>query len=157
ATPMHSQDKGAASTVGWLWYDGSKSSYMIGGSYFSKSGFMCMPRTPPPEYRQGESNVVWAAIYNQFFTLVLMPHDPALRVIARQVDLPRPSPEDLKENPQLMRTPEGFETTLVYPALTLAPDQIAQKQFLIYAGPKEYQTLARLASQFNNDLDQAMG
>jgi YidC/Oxa1 family membrane protein insertase len=77
-------------------------------------------------------------------------------VVARKVDLPRPGLDDLRENPQLVKTPEGYETTLVYPAVTLAPDQVVQKQFTIYAGPKEYQTLARLAAQFNNELDAVM-
>jgi YidC/Oxa1 family membrane protein insertase len=156
AAPMHSLDKGAPQTVGLMWYDGQKTANMVGASYFSSSGFMCTPKTPPAEYRQGQSNVVWAAVYNQFFTLVLMPRDPAGQVVARKVDLPRPGLDDLRENPQLVKTPEGYETTLVYPAVTLAPDQVVQKQFTIYAGPKEYQTLARLAAQFNNELDAVM-
>jgi Preprotein translocase subunit YidC len=77
-------------------------------------------------------------------------------VVARKVDLPRPGLDDLRENSQLVKTPEGYETTLVYPALTLGPDQVVQKQFSIYAGPKEYQTLARLAAQFNNEIDAVM-
>ena len=45
---------------------------------------------------------------------------------------------------------------MTYPALTLAPHQTFERQIALYAGPKEYQTLARIGNQFNNNLDLVM-
>ena len=115
-----------------------------------------MPRTAPTEYREGQTNVVWAAVYNQYFTLAVMAKDPALQIVARKVDLPRPTADDLADNSQMVKLPEAYETRLVYPALTLATNQVVQKEFSLYAGPKEYQTLSRIAARFNNNLDAIM-
>lgn len=155
ATPMNAQDRGTY-YIGLMWYNGEKTASILGGSYFSSSGFMCMPRTPPTEYREGQTNVSWAAVYNQYFTLAVMAKEPALQVVARRVDLPRPDVDDLADNPQTVRLPEAYETRLVYPALTLATNQVVQKEFSLYAGPKEYQTLSRIAAKYNNNLDAVM-
>ena len=52
--------------------------------------------------------------------------------------------------------PQGYATAMVYPALTLAPDQIFERKIALYTGPKEYSTLARIAFRFNNNLDLVM-
>src|SRR5690242_19703934 len=39
----------------------------------------------------------------------------------------------------------------------LGPNEILGRSFTIYAGPKEYQTINRVALQFNNSLDAVMG
>lgn len=154
ATPMGPDDDGSA--VGLMWYDGRKSQE-IGASHFSPHGFMCMPRTPPIEYRGGNSNVVWAAAHNQFFALAAMPAAPAWQVITRPVALPRPTGEDLKNGGRINRTPTGYETVLLYPATTLAAGQSLEQHVFVFAGPKEYRTLARLATQFENNVDAIMG
>jgi len=51
----------------------------------------------------------------------------------------------------------GFEAGLVYPALTLAPHQAILRQAAIFAGPKEYRTLATVSATFNNGVDTIMG
>jgi YidC/Oxa1 family membrane protein insertase len=152
---MNFYDNGAR-TVGFMWYDGNKTHDTIGSSYFSGHGFMCMPKTPPTEFQAGENNVVWAAMNNQFFTLALMPHDPAAKLVAHEISLPSPPAEELENNSRLVRFPKGYEATLVYPALKLAPKQAVQRHFNLYAGPKEYKTLARIGDRFNNKLDAVM-
>lgn len=150
ATPMNPDDRGTF-YIGMMWSDGQKAYDTIGSSHFSSRGFACMPRTPPTEYRAGQTNVAWAAVHNQFFALAVVPHDTAAAVVMRQVDLPRLDGDEVQ-----MYSSNGYTASFVYPALTLATNQIVQRQFVLFAGPKEYRTLARVASELNNNLDAIM-
>jgi YidC/Oxa1 family membrane protein insertase len=152
ATPMSPSDKGDA--VGVQWYNGSKADH-IAEPWFANRFLGCFPGTPRTEYRAGASNVVWVAPHNQFFTLIAMPSQPGQEVVTRMIDLPRPAPEDggVTNRP----APKGYETALVYPPLLLQTNQSVQRQIYLFAGPKEYRTLARIASRFNNNADIAMG
>jgi YidC/Oxa1 family membrane protein insertase len=154
ATPMDARDNNSM-TIGVLWYNGTKTED-IGASYFSSHGFACVPRIPPTEYRGGASNVVWVAAHNQFFALALMPPQPAQQVVIRKVDLPRPTGEEARMVATNAAQPEGYEAALVYPALTLGPSQSLERQFALFAGPKEYQTLARISATLNNNIDLVM-
>jgi len=155
ATPMNAQDKGTA--VGLMWYDGAKSRNEAGASYFSATGFACTPRVPPPEYRAGSNNVVWAAVHNQYFALAVMPAEPAAQVVMRRMDLPKPSDEEARNDSRVVKAPEGYPAALVYPAHTLAPHESIERQLAVYAGPKEYRTLATVAASLNNNADALMG
>lgn len=155
ATPMNPQDKGTV--VGVMWYDGTKPQDVIGGSYFSSRGFACTPRVPPSEYRGGSNNVVWVAPHNQFFALAVMPQERAGQVLIRPVVLPRPTEEEARSDTRIVREPMGYEAGLVYPALTLSGHQAILRQAAIFAGPKEYRTLATIAATFNNGVDAIMG
>jgi len=155
ATPLGANDQ--ATTVGTVWYNGAKTAE-VGASFFSSSGFMCIPKVPPAEYRGGESNVAWAAVHNQFFTLAAMPQQPANAVVVQKIHLPR----DAVVNPAQTSTantppPEGFFTALVYPSLILAPGQSVERTIHLFAGPKEYKTLAKIGARFNNNIDLVMG
>lgn len=153
ATPMSAQDDGVL--VGISWYDG-KAMQSVSGSHFSSSGVMCTPRIPPREYRAGQSNVVWAAVHNQFFTLVAMPTEPAGEVVTRTNILPAfPVSPAMKSAP--VRPVTGFQTALVYPQATLAAKENFERRIFLFAGPKEYQTLARIGTRFQNNLDQVLG
>jgi YidC/Oxa1 family membrane protein insertase len=155
ATPMNAQDKGTA--VGVMWYNGNKAQDTLGASYFSSRGVACTPRVPPAEYRGGASNVFWAAAHNQFFALVVMPHDPADQIVMRKIDLPRPTLEEVRQDTRVIAEPVGYTAALVYPAITLAPNQTLQREVALYAGPKEYRTLATISAGFNNNVDLVMG
>jgi YidC/Oxa1 family membrane protein insertase len=154
ATPMDVDDSTFPIYGGTMWFDGA-TEQQIGLSYFSTNTtvLFVFPHTPKTEYREGTSNVVWAAVYNQFFTLLAMPTTPAAQVIARPVILP-PFP-DVEPVPG-MPLPEGIQTALVYPAQTLGTNQTIERQINFYAGPKEYRTLARIDKQFQNHADLAM-
>jgi YidC/Oxa1 family membrane protein insertase len=155
ATPMGPRDDGSA--VGVIWHNGAKIGGDIGtASYFSPKGFMCMPKVPPLEYRGGESNVYWAAAHNQFFALALMPPQPAQSLVVRRLDLPRPTGEEAQYVSASGPPPQGYEAALVYPPLTLTNSQTIERHFNIYAGPKEYRTLASIGDRLNNNLDQVM-
>jgi YidC/Oxa1 family membrane protein insertase len=155
ATPMNAQDSGQA--VGFMWFNGEKAADTVGASFFSARGIACTPRVPPAEFRAGQSNVVWAAVHNQFFALVAMPQDPALQVVSRPLTLPRYTGEEAELVATNAAAPRGYETALVYPALVLPPGGSAQRQIVLFAGPKEYRTLAGIAARFNNRLDAVMG
>jgi YidC/Oxa1 family membrane protein insertase len=154
ATPMSPEDNGFAE--GMMWYNGANSQE-IGASWFANRTLGCLPGTPRSEYRAGQTNVVWAAVHNQFFALVVMPQEPAADTVARKVELPPPSEEEIRTTPRVNQTPQGYETTLVYPALTLATNQTVERKFTVFAGPKEYRTLADIAARFNNNVDFVMG
>ena len=150
ATPMNPDDRGVY-YIGMMWSDGERVRDTVGSSYFSSRGFACMPRTPPAEFRAGQTNVAWAAVHNQFFALVVVPHDPASEVVMRPWALP---PRASEETP--MYSSNGYTAALVYPPVTITNNQSLQRQFVLYAGPKEYRTLARVASELNNNLDAVM-
>jgi YidC/Oxa1 family membrane protein insertase len=155
ATPMGPRDNGQA--VGALIYDGSKTEDP-GTSYFSPSGFLgCVRRLPPTDYRSPSTNVLWMVAHNQFFALAAMPRKPAVGAVVRPVPLPRATGDEASlvatNAPQQL----GFEAALIYPELKLTPGQAVQREFVIFAGPKEYQTLARIADQFGNNVDLVMG
>jgi len=152
ATPMGPDDDGSA--VGLMWFNGAKNEDISAG-WFANRTLGCFPGTPRSVYSAGQSNVVWASAHNQFFALVAMPRQPAQQVVARQIDLPRPADGDPRA--QAHPAPKGYVTTLVYPATTLAPGQALERQMFLFAGPKEYRTLARVAAEFGNGVDAVMG
>ena len=154
ATPMSPLDKGEA--VGVLWYNGAKTEDASGATYFASGG--CRQRVAPLEYRAGASNVLWVAAHNQFFALAAMlpTNQPGQALIVRRIDLPRLTGEDARLVAPNAPPPQGYEAALVHPALTLAPNQTVTNQVFFYAGPKEYQTLARISDRFNNNLDLVM-
>jgi YidC/Oxa1 family membrane protein insertase len=152
ATPIGPRDDG--SVVGVMWYNGSKSQDVAGAGYFSTHGFACMPRSAPEEYKGGASNVVWAAVHNQFFALAVMPTNPALAITVRRIELPKATGEDaLLAGTNIQR---GFEALLSFPSITVSSTQPYEQTVFIYAGPKEYQTVAKISDSFNNNLDQIM-
>jgi YidC/Oxa1 family membrane protein insertase len=151
AAPLGPRDKGEA--VGVLWYNGAKTEDLGGSSYFSGG---CRQPVPPLEYRGGASNVVWVAAHNQFFALAAMPQQPAQGLVIHRINLPRPTGEAAELVATNAPTPQGYAAAMTYPALILAPNQIFERQIALYAGPKEYQTLARIGNQFNNNLDLVM-
>lgn len=154
ATPMNREDSGMA--VGAFWYDGNKK-HEAGASYFSTTTMGCFPRTPPAEYRAGNSNVVWASVQNQFFALAAMPQVPAQSVVVQKVDLTRLTDDDDGPQDKTARPPAGYIAAMSYPAATLAPGTAQERTIHIFAGPKEYQTLARIGTRFQNNIDLVMG
>ena len=151
AAPLGPRDKGLA--VGVMWYNGTKTTEVGGSSYFSGG---CRQAVPPLEYQGGASNVVWVATHNQFFTLAAMPPQPAQGLVIRRLFLPRPTGEAALLVATNAAPPQGYAAAMVYPGLTLAPHQSIERPIALYAGPKEYKTLARIANQFNNNFDLVM-
>ena len=155
--PEHSWSVGTASSVsplddptvmGAFWYNGQKRE-PVAPSWFENRSF-CMAGVPRLLYSAGDGNVQWVAVHNQFFAVAALTssNQPASKVLVRRLDLPQlPTPRG-KSAP-----PFGYEASLAYPAASLPAGQILERQFTLYAGPKEYKTLSRLGG----NLDGIMG
>lgn len=152
ATPINRLDTGQY--LGVQTFDGS-SSTSINEPWFANHfmGCGCLPGTPRTEYLSpGMSNLVWGAVHNQFFTIIAAPEQPPLRLVARRIDLPPPSEEERAAEPKAVLKPFGYQTAFVYPPTSLPAGSVAEWRFEVFAGPKEYNTLARLGK----GRDQAM-
>jgi YidC/Oxa1 family membrane protein insertase len=149
ATPMGPDDAGLY--LGAMWCDGTNSPQDCAVSYFSPSTttFFVFPRTPKTVYQEGTGNVAWAAVHNQFFTLMAMPKEPAQQLVAVPVKLPVLTATQ-------SAPPEGVQAALLYSAQTLPAGQTVERNITLYAGPKEYRTLALIGDQFNNHADLVM-
>jgi YidC/Oxa1 family membrane protein insertase len=154
ATPMNAQDNNGQA-VGVLWYNGAGTED-INEPWFANRSLGCIPGTPRTEYHGGSSNVMWVATHNQFFALAAMPKQPARDVAAWKIILPRPTGEEAALVATNALPPAGYEAAISYPAATLAPGQTLDHQIHLFAGPKEYQTLARIGDRFNNNIDLVM-
>ncbi|HMJ66371.1 MAG TPA: membrane protein insertase YidC [Candidatus Binatia bacterium] len=142
---------------GVYWYDSvTKKRKQVDQGYFANKFLGCISVSAPlTEYRQ-QAPVGWAAAYDQFFTLALMPKEPAPEVLVIQTNLPPPTTEELAANPKALAKPFGFQTSLVYPATVLTNNQVLEHHYDLYAGPKEYQTLVRIGAQLKNKIDLVM-
>ncbi len=152
ATPMDVDDLTFQAFGGAMWFDGTNLQ-TIPTSYFSPATTVLgiFPRTPKTEFRGGNGNVVWAAAYNQFFTLLAMSksNQPAWQIMADPVTLG-------ETNGQAGMPLSGIETAMVYPAENLAADQVVMREINLYAGPKEFRNLVKLGDQFHNRADLVM-
>ena len=156
ATPIGPRDN--AVLMAMEWYDGAKAQ-SVGEPWFANRTLGCFPGTPRTEYLNGNSNVVWAAVHNQFFTMVVIPptNAPAPQVAVRRTALPPPDAPEIANDPKAITNQFGFQTAFLYPPLTLAPNAAVERRFDVFAGPKEYKTLDRLAAEFRNNVDLVMG
>lgn len=143
--------------LGVYWYNhAEKKDQHVDQGYFANRTLGCFSlKAPLTEYRQA-APVAWAAAHDQFFTLALMPKEPAPELLILQTNLPPPTAEERAANPKALAKPFGFQTSLNYPAAIVAPNQPLERHFDLYAGPKEYQTLVRIASRLKNRIDLVM-
>ncbi len=153
ATPINRRDNGQL--LGMQWYDGQRAQF-ISDPWFANRTLGCFPGTPRDEYRSpGESNVVWAATHNQFFVMIAAAQTNAAQVVARKIPLPAPSAEEVAEDRRVVARPYGFQAAFLYPAASVAPGQSLEWKLDVFAGPKEYNTLAKLS--LNQDLAMQFG
>ena len=153
ATPLNPQDD--EESVGFHWWNGNKFKGAT-QSQFSKGGFACIPGTPLTEHRPDETNIVWATVHNQFFVLALMPQVPATELYAVKYDLPPPTKEERAADPSVKAKQFAFRVNITQSATNLPPNQALERQFTIYAGPKEYRTLERIGVDLKNELEHVM-
>ena len=149
ATPMGRRNE--STYLGLEWFNGD-SSTKITEQWFANRALGCGPGNPRTYYRAGLSNVAWAAVQNQFFTMIAVPSTPAGEVVAHRILLPPPTREEMSTDPSAFATPFGYQTALVLPAGTLAPAQSVEYHYDLFAGPKEYKTLQKLPG----DIDRVM-
>jgi YidC/Oxa1 family membrane protein insertase len=140
ATPMSVTDDGLL--VGVMHYNGAKAS-AVAESWFANRTLGCFPGTPRTEFISPGTNIVWAAVHNQFFTMIAQPAGGAPNIVSRRVPLPKPTAADINANSRATREPVGYQTAFLYPATVLAAGASLERAVDFYAGPKEYNTLSR--------------
>jgi len=136
--------------VGVYWYNGAKLEN-IQSSWFANSTLGCIPGKPHDQYLGGTNNVVWTAVHSQFFTLATIPESNAPALQIDPVQLP---PNDPKDTPAMTN---GFQTALVYPPSVIASGASVERHYTLYAGPKDFDRLSKMAQKMNNNLDLIMG
>jgi YidC/Oxa1 family membrane protein insertase len=144
ATPMGPRDD--MSVMGVFWYNGQKPEH-IEHSWFNDGGGWFKKSAPRLSYASGPNRILWAAAHNQFFTLSLVATNTNSyggHFMAHRIDLPKPTASEIAFDSKVIRDPHGIEALVGYPAVTLAPGQALERQFTIYAGPKQEKLLARL-------------
>ncbi len=150
AAPMEAHE--ASDTQGVYWFDGDKAQH-VDPHWFANKTLGCIPGTPRTEYTGGTTNVVWTGVHNRFFALITIPETPAPAMIARNYPLPSPSPAAIQNDSRLNRQPELQQAAFLFPESVLAPGQVVERRFQVYAGPKEYFTLSRLEPQLDLVMD----
>ncbi len=143
AAPLHPGEN--AMYRGLYTYDGDDSEH-IGESWFANRFLGCFPGTPRAAYLGETTNTVWAAVHNQFFATIVIPRDRSGRVYARHITLPSTNGPARNPNP-------GFQAALLYPAEEIPARQERVREFDLYIGPKEYNTVSSLG----NNTDVVMG
>jgi YidC/Oxa1 family membrane protein insertase len=152
ATPIGPLDDPSA--MGAFWYNGVKAQN-IKQAWFANRTLGCIPGTPRTIYEEGADNVVWAAVHNQFFTLAVIPSNPAPQVVIHPISIPLPEMVGLTNSTSRMLT-NGLELAFSYPGSVLQPHQSLSDAYTFYAGPKKYDRLAEIGDRMNNHLDLIM-
>ena len=152
AAPMDVDDSSFSTYGGAMWCDGTTA---LNEPLTLFSGGGCNRSAPKSQLLAGSGNVYWAAAHNQFFALLLLTrtNEPAQQMVARTVMLPRFQNVGVVTNSP---APQGIQTALVYPSGTLTANAALERNFVLFAGPKEYRTLARVGEEFNTHPDQVM-
>lgn len=151
ATPMDLHDM--AEVQGAYWFNGEKAE-QISKPWFSNATLGCSTiSTPRIEFAGGNSNVVWAAVHNQFFALIAQPDQSPAGVRVVDIPLPAPSPSEVAADGRLNPQPHAYHTSLTYPAQTLQPGEKVIRKHTIYAGPKEYSQLKSSEKQIDLVMD----
>lgn len=151
ATPMDRHDM--AEVQGAYWFNGEKAE-QINRPWFANATLGCSTiSTPRTEFSGGASNVVWAAVHNQFFALIVQPDVTPAGVRVVDLALPKPNPAELAADGRLNPSPHAYHTSLTYPAQTLKPGEVVARRHSIYAGPKEYRQLKTSEKQLDLVMD----
>ena len=151
ATPMDRHDP--AEVQGAYWFDGTKAE-QIHRAWFANATLGCSTiSTPRTEFSGGNSNVVWAAVHNQFFALIAQPDRSPTGVRVLDLPLPKPSPAERNADGRLNADPHAYHTSFTYAAETLKPGQKWVRRHTIYAGPKEYRQLKTSEKQLDLVMD----
>jgi YidC/Oxa1 family membrane protein insertase len=154
ATPLTAHDDGTK--MGFMWFNGTKSE-IVREDWFANRALGCIPSTPRRDYLGPVSATnAWAAVFNQFYTMIAMPNHVAQQVVSHRLELPPPSRETLAQDPKAVAAPFAYQTAFAYPATVIAPGAKLERQVTYFIGPKEYNNLARLGSAFQNGIDRIM-
>jgi len=140
--------------MGVFVYDGVKKLNQP-ATWFDNRTMGCGPANPREKFETGERKVIWAAAHNQFFALAVAPREPAGGLVSWRRELLPHSTDDAAHSPAAAVT-HGFENHLTYRGAVLDAGGTLTREFDLYAGPKELQTLTKLGAQQKNNLDYIM-
>ncbi len=149
ATPINHNDRGDLMNV--FWYNGNDLE-TIGESWFANRTLGCSVSQRRTLYTGGDgmTNVAWVACANRFFAIATVPVNGAAKVAVHEIPL-----NNVPENLGKKGIHQGFQASILYPTTILKPSDVISYDYDIYAGPKEYKTLAKLG--ISNNLDLIMG
>jgi YidC/Oxa1 family membrane protein insertase len=140
AQPMHSNDRSTYTTFGW---DSEGKFQSINVDWFNPQSFFWVFQTSTGHdiYSATGAQISWASVADQYFATVLQSKDKsATQVWARR---------DPLSNDPSQRLAFSIQGALGFPAFTLQPGETKTKEFVIFAGPKEYSRLSKLGDDLN--------
>jgi YidC/Oxa1 family membrane protein insertase len=135
AEPIHRSDRIYATQFDW-YRDGKFNSIAV--NYFDPGKLFGLFQTSGPKdvYSATADKILWAAVSNQYFATILAPQETdGTQVWAIPVNLPA------EDGEQPIRAIQG---AIEIPAFTLPSGESKTVSFNIYAGPKEFDRLAKL-------------
>jgi YidC/Oxa1 family membrane protein insertase len=135
AEPIHRSDRIYATQFDW-YRDGKFNSIAV--NYFDPGKLFGLFQTSGPKdvYSATADKILWAAVSNQYFATILTPQETeGKQVWAIPVNLPT------EDGQQPIRAIQG---AIEIPAFTLSSGESKTVNFNIYAGPKEFDRLAKL-------------
>jgi YidC/Oxa1 family membrane protein insertase len=132
AQPIHANDRSTYTTFGW---DRDSKYQQINVDWFGPSSFLFFFQTSAGHdiYSATGDQISWAAVTDQYFTTILQSKDKS----AGQVWAKR---DPLLNNPKAW----SIDGALGFPGFNLQPGETKVKEFVVYAGPKEYSRLSKL-------------
>ena len=135
AEPIHRTDRIFATQFDW-YRDGKFNSIAV--NYFDPGKLLGLFQTSGPRdvYSATADKILWAAVSNQYFATILAPQDTdGTQVWATPVNFPT------NDGQPPIRAIQG---AMEIPAFTLPSGEAKTVAFNIYAGPKEFNRLAKL-------------
>ncbi len=152
ATPMDARDD--MLMMGAFWFDGAKAHH-VDHAYFEGTGGCVRKKTLRYERVSDPSRIYWGAVHNQFFTIAVVAatNSVASQFMGLRIDLPPPTAQEIAADSKVAREPHGIEGVMSYPAVTLVTNQTLERQYTIYAGPKQQKLLSRVGRQTDAIMD----
>lgn len=148
ASPLSPEDNGLL--LGTLFHNGDDVELVKDG-WFANRFLGCFPGEPRSTYSYDASPIKWGSVANQFFSIALIPGEGAKGIRSTQTNL---ALDD--EIASQFKIKKGIQAELFFDSQILQPNEAIEQDFNLFAGPKEYNTLARLSSTFGTELDVIM-
>ncbi|MBG88516.1 MAG: hypothetical protein CMO80_16670 [Verrucomicrobiales bacterium] len=155
ATLMNPRDDGFY--VKFFWFDG-EDRHTTDHRWFLNKTLGCFPGRPRTSYT-AEEEALWSSVQNQFFTVTTIPEKPAPRVIAKEIEMPKYTAEELApgERPKIKK-PYAIQSGFAYKTNAIFPgvENALVHNYHMYIGPKVYGTFAKMATSQKNEIDRVM-
>lgn len=143
AQPIHANDRSTYTSFGWE----RESKYQqITVDWFNPGHLLnigLLPESSPAKemFTDTGTQISWVAVADQYFTTILESKDASAgQVWARR--------QPLSNDPN-QRLAYSIQGALGFPGFNLQPGESKTKEFIVYAGPKEYNRLSKLGDSFN--------